>query len=182
MARSWRKICAWKPTLPSSAAVQAARLGKSVVLAEPGRHLGGMTSGRTLWSLVRITLAGVIAYLLMIGAGLRVASRTDRAFEKLLAVGLTTIIGMQAFIIVGGVIRLVPLTGITLPFVSYGGSSLLANYVLLALLIRISDTSARRLGEIEDLPTIGERWQARRLRRKLKKATSGSVDPTVVLS
>jgi cell division protein FtsW (lipid II flippase) len=126
--------------------------------------------------------AVLVAYLLMIGAGLRVASRTDRAFEKLLAVGLTTIIGMQAFIIIGGVIRLVPLTGITLPFVSYGGSSLLANYILLALLIRISDASARRLGEVDDLPTIGERWQARRLRRQLRRADDGSVDPTVVMS
>jgi peptidoglycan glycosyltransferase len=122
----------------------------------------------------------LIAYLLMIGAGLRVAMRTDRAFEKLLAVGVTTILGMQAFIIIGGVIRLVPLTGITLPFVSYGGSSLLANYILLALLIRISDTSARRLGEVEDLPTISERWQARRLRRQIRRDTQGSVDPTLV--
>ena len=66
----------------------------------------------------------LIAYLLLIGAGLRTALRTDNTFEKLLAVGLTTILGVQAFIIVGGVIKLVPLTGITLPFVSYGGSSL----------------------------------------------------------
>ena len=68
--------------------------------------------------------AVLIAYLLLIGAGLRTALRTDNTFEKLLAVGLTTILGVQAFIIVGGVIKLVPLTGITLPFVSYGGSSL----------------------------------------------------------
>ena len=71
-----------------------------------------------------------MAYLLLVGAGLRTALRTDRTFEKLLAVGLTTIIGMQAFIIIGGVIKVVPLTGITLPFVSYGGSSLVANYIL----------------------------------------------------
>jgi len=83
----------------------------------------------------------LLAYLLIIGAGLRIALRTDRTFEKLLATGLTTIIGVQAFIIIGGVTRLLPLTGITLPFVSYGGSSLLANYVLLALLLRISDGS-----------------------------------------
>ena len=78
--------------------------------------------------------AVLIAYLLLIGAGLRTALRTENTFEKLLAVGLTTIIGVQAFIIVGGVIKVVPLTGITLPFVSYGGSSLLSNYILLALL------------------------------------------------
>ena len=94
-----------------------------------------------------------MAYLLIIGAGLRTALRTDNTFEKLLAVGLTTIVGVQAFIIVGGVIKLVPLTGITLPFVSYGGSSLLSNYILLALLIRLSDSGARRLHELPDDPT-----------------------------
>ena len=74
--------------------------------------------------------------------------------------------GMQTFIIVAGVIKLVPLTGITLPFVSYGGSSLVSNYVLLALLIRLSDSTARRLHEIPDDPTMAERWAARRLRRR----------------
>ncbi|MFZ8996868.1 MAG: FtsW/RodA/SpoVE family cell cycle protein [Ilumatobacteraceae bacterium] len=107
----------------------------------------------------------LIAFLLLIGAGLRTALRTERPFEKLLAAGLTTILGIQAFIIIGGVIKVVPLTGITLPFMSYGGSSLLSNYILLALLIRLSDTGARRLGELPDEPTPGERWQAWRLRR-----------------
>ncbi len=112
----------------------------------------------------------LMAYLLLIGAGLRVAMRTENAFEKLLAVGLTTIVGIQGFIIVGGVIKVVPLTGITLPFVSYGGSSLLANYVLLALLIRLSDSSARRRGELPDDPTPGERWAAWKLNRAARKA------------
>ena len=67
--------------------------------------------------------AVLIAFMLIIGAGLRIAIRAERPFEKILATGLTTIIGVQAFIIIGGVIRVVPLTGITLPFVSYGGSS-----------------------------------------------------------
>jgi cell division protein FtsW (lipid II flippase) len=90
----------------------------------------------------------LIAFILMIGAGLRIASRAERPFDKLVATGLTTIIGLQAFIIVGGVTRVVPLTGVALPFVSYGGSSLLANYILLALLMRISDSTAERLGEV----------------------------------
>ncbi|MGA9276708.1 FtsW/RodA/SpoVE family cell cycle protein [Ilumatobacter sp.] len=111
----------------------------------------------------------LMSYLLIIGAGLRTALRTDREFEKLLAVGLTTIIGVQAFIIIGGVIKLVPLTGITLPFVSYGGSSLVSNYILLALLMRVSDSAARRLGEVPDEPTPGERWAAWRLRREIRR-------------
>ena len=112
----------------------------------------------------------LMSYLLFVGAGMRTAIRTDRPFEKLLAVGLTTIVGVQAFIIIGGVIKVLPLTGITLPFVSYGGSSLLANYVLLALLLRVSDSSARRLGEMADDPTPRERWQAWRLRRRSRAA------------
>ncbi|MBA3288806.1 MAG: FtsW/RodA/SpoVE family cell cycle protein [Acidimicrobiia bacterium] len=118
--------------------------------------------------------AVLMAYVLMIGAGLRVALRTENAFEKLLAVGLTTIVGVQAFIIVGGVIKVVPLTGITLPFVSYGGSSLVSNYILMALLIRLSDSGARRMHELPDDPTPAERWAARRLRRRLP----GLVDDT----
>jgi cell division protein FtsW (lipid II flippase) len=110
----------------------------------------------------------LMSYLLIVGAGLRTALRTERTFEKLLAVGLTTIVGVQAFIIIGGVIKLVPLTGITLPFVSYGGSSLVSNYILLALLIRVSDSAARRLGEVPDEPTPGERWAAWQLRRQVR--------------
>jgi peptidoglycan glycosyltransferase len=92
------------------------------------------------------TVAVVTAFLIMVGVGLRIALRADHPFEKLLAAGLTMILGVQTFIIIGGVTRLVPLTGITLPFVSYGGSSLIANYILLALLLRISnDTVERRL-------------------------------------
>ena len=82
--------------------------------------------------------AVLMAFLLLIGSGLRVSLRADRVFEKLFALGLTTLLAVQAFVIVGGVLRVVPLTGITLPFVSYGGSSLVANYVLLALPIRMS--------------------------------------------
>jgi cell division protein FtsW (lipid II flippase) len=90
------------------------------------------------------TVAVLVAFLLMVGAGLRIAMRVESPFEKLLAAGLTAIIGLQTFIILGGVTRLVPLTGITLPFVSYGGSSLISNYILLALLLRISDDSRER--------------------------------------
>jgi len=80
----------------------------------------------------------LMGFLLMVGSGLRIALRCDRPFEKLLATGLSVVLGVQAFVIVGGITRLIPLTGITLPFVSYGGSSLIANYILLAILLRIS--------------------------------------------
>jgi peptidoglycan glycosyltransferase len=86
----------------------------------------------------------LLAFMLMIGAGLRIALRTEVPFERLLATGLTVLIGVQSFIIIAGVIRVLPLTGVTLPFVSYGGSSLIANYVLLALLLRISDDTVQR--------------------------------------
>jgi len=118
----------------------------------------------------------LISYLLIIGAGLRTAIRTERPFEKLLATGLTAIIGVQAFIIIGGVIKVVPLTGITLPFVSYGGSSLIANYILLALLLRVSDSAARRLGELPDEPTTAERIAAWRLRSKVQSGKIIAVD------
>jgi len=90
------------------------------------------------------TSAIIVTFVLMVASGLRIALRADQPFEQLLAAGLTVILGLQAFIILGGVTRLVPLTGLTLPFMSYGGSSLVANYVLLALLIRVSDDTARR--------------------------------------
>jgi cell division protein FtsW (lipid II flippase) len=90
----------------------------------------------------------LFGYILMVGSGLRIAVRCERQFEKLLATGLSLILGIQTFVIVAGVTRLIPLTGVTLPFVSYGGSSLIANYILLALLLRIShDTETPRLVE-----------------------------------
>jgi len=86
----------------------------------------------------------IVAYLLVIGSGLRIAANTDQVFDKLLATGFTLLLGLQAFIIVAGVLRLLPLTGVALPFISYGGSSLVMNYVILALLLRISDQTSKR--------------------------------------
>jgi cell division protein FtsW (lipid II flippase) len=88
------------------------------------------------------TSAVLIAFTLLVGSGIRIARRAQRPFDQLLAAGLTTIIGVQTFIIIGGVTRLVPLTGVTLPFVSYGGSSLVINYVIIAILVRLSHASA----------------------------------------
>jgi cell division protein FtsW (lipid II flippase) len=84
----------------------------------------------------------LIAYLLMAGTGLRVAVRSQRSFSKLLATGLSLLLAVQVFVVVGGITRLIPITGITLPFVSYGGSSLVSNYILLAVLLRISNDNA----------------------------------------
>jgi cell division protein FtsW (lipid II flippase) len=83
--------------------------------------------------------AVLLVYMLFALRGFRVAMLAQDGFSKLLAAGLTFGFALQTFIIVGGVVRLIPLTGITLPFVSYGGSSLLANFVLLALLLLVSN-------------------------------------------
>ncbi len=103
--------------------------------------------------------AVVFAFVLLMGAGLRIAQAARSDFSRLLATGLTIIVGFQAFFIMAGVLRLLPFTGITLPFVAYGGSSLLANYVLIALLIRISDEGAQSLAaeEASGVAQPGER-------------------------
>jgi cell division protein FtsW (lipid II flippase) len=89
----------------------------------------------------------IVAFLLIVGSGLRIAARAEHAFDKLLAVGLTTLVGVQSFIIIAGVTRLLPLTGVALPFLSYGGSSLVSSWILIALLLRVSDESNRRVVE-----------------------------------
>jgi peptidoglycan glycosyltransferase len=84
--------------------------------------------------------------MLLVGSAYRIAADAVRPFSKLFAAGIATILGFQTFLIIGGVTRVIPLTGITLPFVSYGGSSLVANFALLAILLRISDDTARTSG------------------------------------
>ncbi|HET9509348.1 MAG TPA: FtsW/RodA/SpoVE family cell cycle protein [Gaiellaceae bacterium] len=85
----------------------------------------------------------LLVFMLFVVRGMRVALTADDGFSKLLAAGLTFGFALQTFIIVGGVLRIVPLTGITLPFVSYGGTSVVANFVLLALLLLVSDRANR---------------------------------------
>jgi cell division protein FtsW (lipid II flippase) len=92
-------------------------------------------------------LAGIFVilaiYLLLVYRGLRVANSHPDDFSKLLALGLSFVIGLQLFVVAGGVMGLLPLTGLTTPFLAAGGSSLLANWSIVALLLIISDSSLR---------------------------------------
>jgi cell division protein FtsW (lipid II flippase) len=88
----------------------------------------------------------ILVYLLFAERGFKTAMLASDSFSKLLAVGLSSVFALQVFVIVGGVTRVIPLTGVTLPFVSYGGSSIMANFILLALLLLVSDRARRPAG------------------------------------
>ncbi len=87
--------------------------------------------------------AVLITYLLFVARGFKTAIMARDSFSTLLAVGLSAVFALQVFVIVGGVTRVIPLTGVTLPFISYGGSSIVANFVLVALLLLVSDRARR---------------------------------------
>ncbi len=88
-------------------------------------------------------VALLVVYLLFIARGFKAAVMARDSFSTLLATGLSAIVAIQVFVIVGGVTRVIPLTGVTLPFISYGGSSIVANFVLLALLLLVSNRARR---------------------------------------
>jgi cell division protein FtsW (lipid II flippase) len=87
--------------------------------------------------------AVLLTYLLLVARGMKAAVMSRDSFSTLLSAGLSAMLALQVFVIVGGVTRVIPLTGVTLPFISYGGSSIVANFVLVALLLLVSDRARR---------------------------------------
>ncbi|CAN7249076.1 FtsW/RodA/SpoVE family cell cycle protein [Knoellia sp. LjRoot47] len=107
----------------------------------------------------------LILYVLLVERGLRTAIGARDGFGKLLASGLAFSVALQCFVVVGGVTRVIPLTGLTMPFLSQGGSSLLANWTLVALLLRISDHARRPVPDPEaPHPVANEQTQVVKLR------------------
>jgi cell division protein FtsW (lipid II flippase) len=125
------------------------------LITVPGTHDTMLPAAQTdtIYSLIVNELGlfgacGLIAtYLLITARGFKIALLANDGFSKLLATGLTAVFAIQAFVIIGGVTRVIPLTGVTLPFVSYGGSSIVANFVLLALLLLVSNRARREAEE-----------------------------------
>jgi cell division protein FtsW (lipid II flippase) len=112
-------------------------------------------------------MAIILCYGLIVERALRIALISRDGFGKLLAVGLGAIFALQVFVVIGGVTGLIPLTGLTTPFLSYGGSSLVANWVVVALLLRVSDQARRpapRLDPADDSGADSESTQVVKLR------------------
>jgi len=129
----------------SSGGVFGSGLGNGVLLSPEGNPYIPFLETDFIFSAIaqELGLAGaagvILLYLIFAYRGLRISMLASDGFSKLLAAGLTAAVSIQAFIIIGGVLGLIPLTGITLPFISYGGSSIVANFIVLALLLMVSD-------------------------------------------
>ena len=125
----------------ASGGVFGAGLGRGLPTVVPAAHTDFIFTAIGEELGLAGTMGVLIAYILLVFRGYHIALRVPgrfRGFEQLLAVGLTTILAVQTLIILGGNLRLIPLTGITLPFISYGGSSVLMNFLIVGLLLRIS--------------------------------------------
>ncbi len=129
--------------------VLGAGFGRGLILNSSGDTIIPFAQTDFIFSVIanELGLVGVTAvillYLLLAWRGFRIATTADDGFSKLLAAGLATAVAFQAFVIVGGILRLLPLTGLTLPFVSYGGSSVTANFAIAALLLCVSQRANR---------------------------------------
>ena len=109
-------------------------------------------------------IAVIVLYGILVERGLRTSLICRDNFGKLVAAGLAVVFALQVFVVVGGVTKLIPLTGLTTPFLSYGGSSLVANWVIVALLLRISDHARRPPPELSASPEDMDATQVVRLR------------------
>jgi cell division protein FtsW (lipid II flippase) len=133
----------------SNGGFAGAGIGKGTFTTTNGAQLIPSANTDFIYSVIaqELGLIGAAALLLLfmlfVARGMKIAMLADDGFSKLLATGLTFSFALQTFIIVGGILRVIPLTGVTLPFVSYGGSSVVANFILLAGLLLISN----RIGE-----------------------------------
>ena len=129
--------------------VIGAGFGRGLILNANGSTIIPFAQTDFIYSVVANELgllgaaAVVLLYLLLAWRGFRIATTADDGFSKLLAAGLATAVAFQVIVIVGGVVRLLPLTGLTLPFVSYGGSSVTANFAIAALLLCVSQRANR---------------------------------------
>jgi cell division protein FtsW len=129
----------------SSGGLFGTGLGQGVLVTETGSTYIPFLETDFIYSAIAQELglfggaAVIVLFFFFVTRGLKIALLAGDSFSKLLATGLTATFGIQAFIIAGGVSGLIPLTGITLPFVSYGGSSIVANFLLLWLLLAISN-------------------------------------------
>jgi cell division protein FtsW (lipid II flippase) len=124
-------------------------IGQALLKGSDGKAILPAPQTDLIYSVItnELGLAGacglLVVYLLFAERGFKTAILARDSFSKLLAAGLTAVFALQVFVIVGGVTKTIPLTGVTLPFVSYGGSSIVANFLLLALILMVSDRSRR---------------------------------------